>query len=144
MRAWQALHISLIFSRFLVANTRLAHRSPTCSFFYNCILQGAIDFAEVRKRSWRLERNAARSSAYLRPRDERSSINVSHHFHYLEKDLKTSNWDDISYDILDLLEEHYFGGYKFRLETVFRVIHRAFINGHWKVILGNPLYVVKL
>ena len=24
----------------------VAHRSPPCSFFYKCILQGAIDFAE--------------------------------------------------------------------------------------------------
>jgi hypothetical protein len=27
---------------------RVAHRSPPCSFFYKCILQGAIDFAELR------------------------------------------------------------------------------------------------
>ncbi|MEA2033002.1 MAG: hypothetical protein U9N41_05405 [Euryarchaeota archaeon] len=26
---------------------RLAHRSPPRSFFYKCILQGAIDFAEA-------------------------------------------------------------------------------------------------
>jgi len=27
---------------------RFSPRSPPCSFFYTCILQGAIDFAEVR------------------------------------------------------------------------------------------------
>ena len=32
---------------------RLAHRSPPRSFFGECILQGAIDFAEMRERSWR-------------------------------------------------------------------------------------------
>jgi len=30
---------------------RISPRSPPCSFFYNCILQAAIDFAEVRWRS---------------------------------------------------------------------------------------------
>jgi len=29
----------------------VAHRSPPCIFFCKCILQAAIDFAEVRKRS---------------------------------------------------------------------------------------------
>jgi hypothetical protein len=44
----------------------VAHRSPPCSFFYKCILQGAIDFAEWRKRSWRRGADAARSIyAYL-------------------------------------------------------------------------------
>ena len=37
--AWPALHLSLTF--------HVAPRSPPCTFFYNCILQGAIDFAEL-------------------------------------------------------------------------------------------------
>jgi len=30
----------------------LAHRSPPCKFFGECNLQGAIDFAVLRKRCW--------------------------------------------------------------------------------------------
>jgi len=70
------------------------------------------------------------SSAYLMPRNERLSepLRVSHHFDYLENDLKTSSWDRVSYDVLELYKDLYREGEKLRLETVFRVLHRAFIK----------------
>ena len=48
--AWQALHLSLTFSR--LSGTNPAYHLAAHHFFYKCILQGAIDFAELRMRSW--------------------------------------------------------------------------------------------
>jgi hypothetical protein len=47
-KAWQALRLSLTFSRLLVYQPRFSPRNPPCSFFYKCILRGAIDFAVLR------------------------------------------------------------------------------------------------
>jgi len=53
--AWQALHLSLTFSRLLGAKPRVPHRSPPrkflSSFFCKCNLRTAIDFAVLRLRS---------------------------------------------------------------------------------------------
>jgi hypothetical protein len=51
LEAWLALHISLTFSKLLAADPAkhlAAHHANFLAafFFYKCILQGAIDFAE--------------------------------------------------------------------------------------------------
>jgi len=66
-KAWQALHLSLTFSKFFDATPHTTSQPTPQIFqliFYKCILQAAIDFAEVRMRSCCVERNAAGSSAW--------------------------------------------------------------------------------
>jgi hypothetical protein len=52
--AWLALHLSLTLSKVYV-QPRVAPRSPPRKFLSDCILQNAIDFAELRMRSCGVE-----------------------------------------------------------------------------------------
>jgi len=52
LEAWRSLHLSLTFSKLLATNPASHNAAHHAAFFCNCILQAAIDFAEVRTRSF--------------------------------------------------------------------------------------------